>query len=222
MPDLLDIIPGLREAVEQETLVRDAAFLVETENVGGFTLRPMTLEDYLALRMVKSPLLRFGVPTPQELTDFICFLSPGFDPGDIGFRRAIQKRCQQFIPPQMPLLHTRQAMQRWKQESEQCLSRTKQMLEAIYGYVEETFMDCLPSSTNISNPDYFGDGAAVIGQLAREYGWTPRVILKLKLKQIFQFMREIDRFHNGRKARLFNRLSDRVKDRYLNSVNPRN
>lgn len=54
----IDEIKPYRDAVEQEALVRDVAFLGLNETVLGFEVRPMTLRHLLWLGMVESPFVR--------------------------------------------------------------------------------------------------------------------------------------------------------------------
>jgi len=66
----IDEVPGLKLALEREAFLRDAAFLPVNESIAGFEAVPMTLREYGLLRLMKSPLLAFTLPTPVQLTQF--------------------------------------------------------------------------------------------------------------------------------------------------------
>src|SRR5436190_23240372 len=69
-------IPGFLEAVQREQFVRDAAFLRLSESVAGFELVPLTLRHYLILRATRNPLLWGGLPSPNQLFNFLWMLAP--------------------------------------------------------------------------------------------------------------------------------------------------
>ncbi len=74
MNNLLDQIPGLREAIDAEQHVRDTSFLDLKESVGGFDVEPLTLRHVLLLGAVGSPFVRGGFPTATDIGVFMCIV----------------------------------------------------------------------------------------------------------------------------------------------------
>lgn len=222
MGDLRNVIPGLAEAQEQEQLIRDAAFLVETETICGFELRPLTLRDLLALRVAKSPFLIGGTPSPQQIADFIWRLSENFNPRDKFAQRRVQEQCEKFIPPKPPYLKTPKAIRKWKIKTQLVIHLNVQFILQANSFVMESLRD-LPAASNsgAGQSPLFSIAAALCGDFGREYGWSPDTVLDMPIKRITQFIREIQCRRLGDKARthLFNPLSDGVKRDFLSKRN---
>src|SRR5690242_17192433 len=104
------------EAVEKEQIIRDAAFLPVNESIGGFLVRPLTLQHLLVLRAMRCPFLRSAIPAPLELAAFLWLLSPEFSPASDA-RVAFLHRCS-FVPPRRPLLCTKRAVARWERKAQ--------------------------------------------------------------------------------------------------------
>lgn len=213
---LFDEIPGYREAIQSEVLIRDASFLPVTETLCGFEVRPMLFEDYLALRLVRSPFLVGGEPTPADIRSFMWRLSPDYHPTAHKARRKLMRRLMDVLPPPEPILPFRWCARRWARRAVSAFGKQGELLIAIRAYVEDAFQDWPSSKSEGETVPYYSDGVAIVATLAREYGWSEDAIMRLKMKKLLQYLKEI-RHHAGAKV-LFNK-SDLVKSRWLESQN---
>src|SRR5882724_1725267 len=100
MATLLDKVPGLRKAVEQEQFIRHVSFLPVNESIEGFPVKPLTLRHLLVLRLQPSPLLSgTATPSPLDLVAFLWLLNPGYTPdSNSPAKKQFLKLCRSFIP----------------------------------------------------------------------------------------------------------------------------
>lgn len=75
MKNLFDQIPGYREAIEQEQLEREAAFLDLAETVAGIDLPPFTLAHQTALSCIGSPFICGGRVSKLDVRAFFLIVS---------------------------------------------------------------------------------------------------------------------------------------------------
>lgn len=204
-----DLVPGYKAAVEQESLIRNAAFLPINESVAGYEVRPMTLRHYALLRMMRSPVLTAEIPSPVQLSTFLWLLSPQYNPQGKG-RKKLLRRCREFDLPAKPLIRTNRALRRWNKKAICRMKRFEDVLADARRYVFETFTDKPPVDKEISNPDYFSDIGWICAQLAREYGWHEEQILNMPIKRVFQYLREIK--HSKGETKFFSRSGRLVSD----------
>ena len=178
---LFQIIPGLRDAVEQETTVREAAFLSVTETVCGFECLPFTPLHYSMLDCSGSPFVHGGVPMAEDVAVFLWCVSPGFDP-------SARLRRWHFTRRTRGLDYETAVM-------------------AIRAYIDDAFADA-PGTKGGHTPSYYSGTAAMVDLLAGQYGWPERDILRLPFKRVFQYARCI-RARFEERPIFFNR-SDKV------------
>lgn len=216
MSDLLNI-PGMAEAVEKELTVWDAAFLPVNESVAGFEVRPMTFADCLILRLMKSPLLIGGTPSPLDLVGFLWVLSPDYTPRGGAAKSRFLKRCRAFLPKSPPWFKTKRAVARWEKRSGAALLEAATIIKSARAYVAETFQD-RPPRRGEAQDSYYSDACAICATFAREYGWTRSESLNMPIKQAFQFFKEC-RQHHRPKSPMF-KPSDRVVGAYVAGLNP--
>jgi len=217
--NILDI-PGYAEAVYKERVVRDAAFLSITESIGRFEVVPMTLHLYLALRVMRHPLLGRDTPSPEELTAFLWLLSPGFKPRSIIAKALFAWKCRrEFYPPAyLPLWNTRRARERHAKRCDAKALVAAKLLAQAREYVDETFQDIPPRHKSGGfDAEYLSDGAHFCASLGREYGWSQAETLGTPMKRIFQYANEM-KLHHGSKVPLCN-PSDKVKACHLRKLN---
>lgn len=216
-------IPGYLEAVQQERLVRDAALLDITETVNGFELKPLTLRNYLCLRIANSPMLPpYGVPNPVELAQFLWLLSTDYC-FDQQKRKRFLKRCQCFTDVPKPIFKTKRAMKRWKTRWDESISSFVKTVNACNDYMNEALQD-RPAQTQhngIPEPDYYSDMISICASFGREFGWTQEYLLNLPVKCVFQYLKEMREYYaiKNQRAALLGNPSDRFKSDYLNKLN---
>lgn len=160
------VIPGLREAMERETFVRDQSFLQLPEVIGGVDVQPLTLRQMLLLESIGSPFVVGGPVQPHDVGAFFLVVS-GHPSG----------------------------WNRWRLLRRVGLMDSRQSIADIEDYMAETFMDAPPSSRSESI-SYFSNAAALVDYFASEYGWTEEQILDSTLKRLFQYLKASNRRHN--------------------------
>ena len=185
--------PGYREAVEQETVGRSTAFLVNRRRIEGFVVNPLTLRAYAELRLARSPLLPpFKTPTLDELILFLWRLQPDFTRGETPEKSAFIKRCAKlFVPPAKPLFQTKRALRKWDLASFDALARFAKTLHAAREFVCEQLAD-RPRGGGGSGPDIMSDECAIVARLGRHFHHFrgEDEILDLPLPRIFQYLRD--------------------------------
>lgn len=210
--------PGFAEAVWQERVARDAAFLGTTENVAGYELRPMTLPDYLILRLAGNALLREEPASPEELGAFLWLLSVDYHPRAGRRRRRFMRRCREFCEPAPPWLPTRGARARWLRRKRQALRRAAEVHLAAEEFVREACQDRPPSRRGSGFvPSYYSDAVYWCALLGREFGYSVEQVMRMPLKMVFGFVVEIQE-HSGSKTPLTN-PSDRFRAKWLAEKN---
>lgn len=215
----------LIRAMEQERLVRDASLLGTLEHVAGYLVLPLNLTHYLTLQVADSPFLPpFGrIPTEADLAQLLWVVHPSYTRTGPNFKRFMRDCRNDFSPVPLPWLPTRRALARWQRKTDVRTARFVDVCKAAKEYVEEAFQDRPPSSGEYG-PEYYSSAISMAGALAREYGWSLDIILRLPLKVVFQCLNETREWMaatHGQKALMFN-PSDRVKADYLRQLNKRN
>jgi hypothetical protein len=190
--NLIEKIPGLREAVEKETVSRDAAFLCLIESINSFDVLPMTLRHYVTLRSVGSPVMNGEIPSPIELFTFLWILSPHFQPIDCEAKTALYDKLKALD-----------------------IEGVARTITAAREYWLETFFDAKTSRHGNGDTHYFSDACAICAMFGREYGWSMEVTMALPMKCVLQFQKEIKQQHGG----VLGNPSDILKSRYLDSLN---
>lgn len=192
---LQDQIPGLREAVAQETFLRDVSYLLEIpERIGPIEVRPLTLRHLLILSTTENPLIVGGVVTPEAIGAFLWVVSPLYEPDNKWRRWWFLRRCGEL--------------------------RSEPTLKAIKEYLDEAFMDAPASSGPKDAARYWSFTTDIVHLLASEYGWSHEEIMALPLKVIFQHVKLIG-YRNNPDTPQFN-PSDSVRGQWLAEQNKRN
>jgi hypothetical protein len=187
-----EMLAELRVAIKRENDIRDASFLDLTTNIGGVAIRQMTPRDLLILDGVGNPLVTGGLPSPDQLAEFLWLLSPRF-------------KANSLLAQWIFILGIRKM---------DFLSSVK----ACQKYVEDTFQDS-PASGGPPSTPYAGWCAHLVHNIATHYGWSRREIINLSLKELFQYLKRIRR-HNDPQCPMHN-PSDKVKGDYLRLENAR-
>ena len=216
----LDIIPGYREAVQRERFVRDTAFMPVTETVAGFELRPLSLRDWMLLRISRNALVTGDTPTPRDLSRFLWLLSPGYGPHAFLAYWRFARRCRCFTPPAPPLLATGKRMMRWHGRTLAAVTAGAEVVSAVRAYLKETLQDAPRGGSGGCHTQYWGDGCEITGALANAYGWGEDYIMDMPLKRVFQHLKRIQAHQEGERAPMFN-PSDDVKADWLAACNRR-
>lgn len=190
-----DQIPGLREAVERETFLRDVSYLFEVpERIGPVQVKPFTLRHLIILTTTGNPLICGGFVTPEAIGAFLWVVSPDYEPENKWRRWWFLRGCGD-LP-------------------------TERTLTAIKEYLDEAFMDAPPAGGNNKDARHWSFCTDIIHLLASSYGWSHSEITSLPLKIIFQHVKLISH-SNDPKAPLFN-PSDSVRGQWLKAENEKN
>lgn len=193
--------PGWFEAREQGRVVRDSALLDLTADLCGFEVEEMTLEKYLILRLIRSPLLYGFTPSPIQLATFLWILNPAFNSRAIG-RKKFMRRCRHWNVTE-PLFRTRGALKRFDNQKDIAAKSMAKVLIAVREYVDETMIDKPQGKSSGGEPDYYSEGIFWCSILGRELGYSIETVMKLPMKVLFQLLNEIKEYRGAKLSDAF-------------------
>lgn len=200
-------IPGYRDAIQREAMIRDAAFLGVNESIAGFDAAPLTLRRWLILRVIESPFIFGGTPTPVDLAQFLWVVNPDYNPSGVGRQRFLKQCAKRFMPPAEPVFF---ATKRWRRRVAEKIIEASKVIVAARKYVEESFIDRPGSSPGYNAPMY-SDAAGICSRMAKDYGFDDNATLDKPLKRIFEYMKREDAI----KGVPVSRWDDRFMNDYL-------
>ena len=210
---LLRVVPGLREAVEEESRLRDDSFLDAPEFVCGVEVEPLTLERFILLNAIRSPFLVGGrVPGATDIGLFLWVMSPQY-------RRAIA--AQRTIWPV-----SRRLAMGWLWVARRLFVRRLRHLDAaqatlaIFQFVDSALFDAPKGKGCREAPGYWSAFGGLVFGIACETGWSEREIMRLPVKRLFQYGR-MSRVRRDPDAALFNPLSGGKITEWLKAENER-
>jgi len=184
---LYDQIPGYREAVEREQSNRDAAFVIDRDDLCGIEVLPMSARHFMILDGCASPFLCGGLPTLADVGVFLWVMSPGFKPGAAAARDAFLKSI-----------------------------RTVDYANAVFAireFIDDATADAPEPSALGSRRQVYSWFTDYVDLIAHEYHWSEAEILACPLKRLFQYVRRIQ-LRKGGKTLFLNR-SDEVRAEWL-------
>jgi hypothetical protein len=193
--DLRDIIPGYREALEQEELQRNVAFLDVPELICGIEVSPFTLNHLCRLQCISSPFVCGGVMSPADVALFLWAVSPEY--------------------------HPKARLRRWLFIRRARGLNYADTVKAIEQYLADAFADRTGGGSRGFSPPNWSGYASICASLAAEYGWSVSQIMAMPVKQVWQFLRIVERRTNP-KATFSNRRSEAVRRDWLDTINKRN
>lgn len=195
--NLLDQIPGYREAVAAEAAAREAAFLRIPETIAGLIVEPLTLR-HVAL-MSQAGLDR--ELDRKSLDVLLWLLSPDFT-----VRPGLARWWRRF---------RRSAAIAW------AIFRRGEVAVALEAdlFLAEAYDDAPHGAPadGAFRPSATSRAADYVDILAAEYGWTADEILDLPIRAAHQLVRAIRRRIDPR-ATFFN-ASDRIRTEWLRKQN---
>ncbi len=198
--DLLDQIPGYREALDRESQSRRGAFLGLPEIICGLSVLPLTLSHLLLLQFAGSPFILTGrTPTPGEIAQFLWIVSPQYD------------RVRELPADTWEFRRTRWRFLRSIRKLDYV-----SVCKSISVYVDESFQDS-PGGSGENRIEHYSGVASIVAAIAAELHWSEAEILRIPLKRIFQYQRCIIKRHDS-KAIFFN-PSDRIRGEWLSMLN---
>ena len=201
--NLIDDIPGYREAIETEGARRELAYLAFPEIVCGLPVMPLTVEHVAILAQLEIEILSGeGVLDAGALELFLWVLSPSFTVA-AGFARSARR--------------TRHTWRFWRAKRRNGLLS---LAAGVNGYIAEAFADSPPTRGEATSAPYASWIAGKVDFFATQYGWSLRDIMALPVKVAFQQDREMAKRLNP-KIILFNG-SDRFKTEWLAERSKRN
>jgi hypothetical protein len=163
MSALFDTIPGYREAVEQENALREAAFLLEQDEIDGVQVRPITVRHMLTLHGMRSPFVAGGEVRPRDVVLFLWVVSPVRGTTSLeAYSATFRKR--NYV----------------------------RLCAAIRKFVEDAFQDAPASTGNLPVP-FWSWAAGVVDRIAFAYHWSEAAILDMPLARLFQYIKILDK-----------------------------
>jgi len=184
-------IPGYAEAVEREQSDRDAAFVLDRDQIEGIEVVPMTARHFLILDGCASPFLCGGLPSPADVGVFLWVMSPGFKIGDTAAR-------DPFLATIRGVAYAQAAL-------------------SIREFVEDALADAPAAEGGGHRRQVVSWVAHYVDLLAREYHWSEAEILGLPLKRMFQYVRKIQGRSDDRA--IFINRSDELRAAWLREQN---
>lgn len=157
----------LQAAAARAQFNRNAAFAPVNERICGIEVLPLTVWHVTALDAINSPFVSGSqtAPTPEQIAAFIWLVHPHYSP--------------------------RSRFRRWRVLRRVAHLGYLEAVNAVVGYVNEAFSD-RPAGREAagrkSTTSYFSMAAAIIDELASEYGWPESAVLHLPLKRAFQYI----------------------------------
>lgn len=206
---VLEHCPGYAEAVLAERLSRTAAFLIDAETVGPFSVQPFRFRHYQILLLAGNPLVTEGTPSDDQLAQFLWLISPGYGHSRTFRRWRFLRRCRlMFCLPFPPLLKSNRALKRWEAECNRKLKVAQTLIGAARTYVDDALMD-LAGGTGKYRRQYYSDIAAVCGSMARAFNgmFSEEEILEMPMKKLLQYLNDAKRADDPQ-CPLYNRSDD--------------
>lgn len=190
---LFDLIPGLREAVDQERFDRSVAFLGLPEKVCGVDCRPLTMLDVVRLDCIGNPFACGGQVLPVHIGAFIKLQCT-----------AKSSVAKWFILQRMAKRYT---LERASAE--------------IQSFIVDSFADAPPSTGGRDDVVYWTSAHSLIDALGQRYGWTIKETLETPLKVLLPLL-NVARKQNDPSTPLFNPRSDKIRGEWLAASNTKN
>lgn len=166
MNELLEKIPGLKQAIERERFIRDQSFLDLPEKLCGIEVQPLTLRRWILLNSCGSPFVCGGIVEPYDVASMFIVLTGK----NRGFRKFLLLRKVRRL-------------------------RLKESIAEIELFFDEQLQD-KPASTKGEYVSYFSFAAGLVDRFGSEYGWSEAQTLDAPVKRLFQYMKAITKRHN--------------------------
>jgi len=217
-------------AVERQNLIRDLAFAGDSErpipeSIAGFDVMPLTMRHFVNLRLIGSPFICGGKPTPNDAIAFLWQLNPEYSIANRQGKELFRRRCErEFVVQKEPWLHLPVLMQSWAKRAVGRLQRYADVLIGIGQYLEEALIDAPGGGSAESRVSFYSDAAGYCDRFSAEYGWSVERSMTVPFKIAFQLSKPIDarrRIEAKQQPMFFNKLSDAVTARMLEEDNQR-
>jgi len=175
-------VPEFLLALQEQNSIRDSAFFLETEELCGLRVLPMSIRHFLIADAAESPFIRGeSIPSLEDCALFLWIVSQDFcfDPA---------KRDQWVVRHcgNLTLLPT---------------------VTEIIGYIDEAMLDSPGGGGPRHKPTPYSWVATLVDIIASEYGWSERDILNLPMKRAFTYQRRIQH-RRSPDAPLINSMTD--------------
>lgn len=185
-------IPGYKEAVDRERILRAEAFLGLPTRLGVFDVRPMNLEDMSALLILQNTVLCKPCPDAEDVAIFIRRLSPTYTNGSFLYRLWFDLRFRRlYVVPSAPIFKTKRAVARYVKNAKATLERSQKLVGQVREFIDETFLDAPTGQAGGTDKDYFSDAAFICAKFGREFGWSEADTMSKPLRRVFQYLKEI-------------------------------
>lgn len=190
-------IPGLPEAFDEERRIREEVYLGAPHYVCGIPLKQITPRIFARLLFIRTPFIGGGAVTPSAIGHFLWACHRDFTLPTAGF------------------------LGRWRNRRRDAFLRSLKRMDfdeledGIDGFLDATFLD-MPRGGNADQTPYVCGVAWMEYRMALDpFRWDSERTLDTPLRRIYQLIRCHDAAHG---AVLFNPISDKVKDDFLNRL----
>lgn len=211
--NLLEQIPGYREAVEKEREQRESSFTCLNEFLCGIEVLPLSVWHMVILSAVKSPFIFGREASITKAEQFLWIVSPQY-------RAAISLNNR--LSPWLPKIASYILARKKKQFAK--ITRCIQMADAdiilaVETFVMNAFRDCAGGDSNSFNPSYYCAPAAIIAELTSALHFSRDQILALPIKEVFQYQRWLRGQRDPKSLFLLINESDKVRSKWLAEQN---
>jgi len=187
---LAQLVPGYREAVEQEQASRDAAFIDVTHSVCGVDVLPLTLRHLSILLLVRSPFVCGGMPTSEDVAKWLWIMSPDFSTD--------QRKRDKFVRSVRGINFV-------------------DVVVAIREFTNAQLRDVPTGSKGPSAAAITSSVATFVHVIATEYHWPEADIMRIPIQRLAQYLRLINRA--GDPKAIFVNPSDHIVADYMRKKN---
>ena len=208
-------IPGYAEAVNRESMLREAAFVSLPSEICSFAISVFTLQHYLILKLIGSPFLTGRTPSPNDLQATLWLLNPSYGSKQAG--NAHVMRCRAFLPPSQPNSRNWLIQAIWRRQYKRRLELAAEITTKLREYIDDALIDFPAGSKKGYVTSYYGDGAWICGIFAHHFGWHDSQTLQTPMARLLQYLKVIADLQ-GSKVPKFN-PSDLIVGRWISELN---
>jgi hypothetical protein len=197
-------IPGLPEALSKarrkQADIRESAMLNLSHNICGFTVRAMTVKDYVLLDKVGSPFISRVEPTMEDLGLFLWILSPQF------LKLSNRSGWIGLLQPVAAFLYARKVN---KAFGHNIPESSESAVVHCFGYIDKMFFDS-PACIAKGGESCLSYLTSWFDSIQSEYHIPTEEVWGMTLPELFQRLAAIRQRHNPQSP-TFNKETDAVK-----------
>ena len=199
LQDIPEAAQALSQARQKQFKTRENSLLNLTYDICGFTIRTMTIQDYVLLDRFSSPFLYRIEPDLDDIALFLWVLSPQFS-------KWLGRKRLAFLQPMAAAIYGRKIR---KAFGENMPFTSEPAVVAIFEYIDTMFFDSPPTLVN-GQDSCLSYLTGWFCDMQSEFGFTDEKIWSMGLPELFQRSAYV-RQRYAPSAPTFNKATDEVK-----------